>query len=579
MKGMKYAEILEKNRQMGEGSSLPIYKITVLSNIVTTHLSDILEYTLRADKLNAVVRTTNYDNLVQESQRMDRQDAVVIFWELSNLIEGFHYKVYGMSEEQIQSLLTKVKNEVSYVLNNLRELPLVIVNRFSSLVFRYQDLEIDVYDRIKNELNNYIEETILPHVVLIDIDRVLASLSISKCVDYRFYHSSKALYTVEFYKSYAQFIKPIFLSINGHARKVLVLDGDNTLWRGIVGEDTVDEISVSADDMDGVVYEEIQCLAKSLSQKGILLGLCSKNNPDDIQKVFERCSHSKLKLGDFAVQKVNWDNKVTNLLSISSELNIGLNSMVFVDDSPFEIDFAKKSLPEIYVMQVPSNIHDYPQRFRELSSLFYTLSKSAEDKSRHQLYQQQAVRIASKSTFANLEDYLRSLQLRLLFHTNCLPLIPRLAQITQKTNQFNLTTQRYTENDLRRFIKNKDSHIYAFELSDQFGSYGVVGLCIVKLSSQEKVAEIDSFLMSCRIIGRNVEFVFANEIISQLKSEGFKTIRARYRQTTRNSQVAEFYDQLNFKVVSVNSEGRAYELKLNDEYRSHVINYIEVKRG
>ena len=210
--------------------------------------------------------------------------------------------------------------------------------------------------------------------------------------------------------------------------------------------------------------------------------------------------------------------------------------------------------------------------------LFYNRSATAEDKIRVSMYKQQAMRGSYKKQFENLEDYLISLEMEMIVFNDDKKLIPRIAQMSQKTNQFNLTTKRYTEGDINRLVGDHNALVMAISITDKYGDSGVTGLCIVKIDRQKGVSEIDTFLLSCRIIGRNIEFVFIDTVVNRLKSEGVITIVAKYIKTNKNQQVMDFYDDCSFKFISFDDSKRYYKLHISD-YKPHDINYIKVSYG
>ena len=472
----------------------------------------------------------------------------------------------------------KTKNELSYVLDNVKKSSLVLINLFSSTAFTHQNILPDTFDMLCLELNNYLRPLANRNILLIDINKVLAEVSIEKSVDLRYYYSSKALYSIEFYKHYAAHIKPAILSAQGKAKKALIFDCDNTLWKGIVGEDGLQGITMSGKHPDGVMFEEVQHLALALSKQGVLLGLCSKNNPQDVDDVLQNHPDMIIRDKDLAIKKVNWDDKAGNLAALAKELNIGLDSIVFVDDSPFEVNYIMQNLPAVTALQVPEKLQDYPKMLRDQFGLFFSISTSEEDARKTELYQVQARRDTEKARFISLEEYLKSLGLRVLVHIDDESLIPRMAQLTQKTNQFNLTTRRYTEADIRGFLHDHCHTLYAYELSDKFGNYGVIGLAIVELDREEAAASLDTFLMSCRAIGRNVEIAFFDFLMQHLKQAGFKKVSASYKRTGKNQQIDNFYETLGFRIIQASPDEKTYTVDI-DGYTAHTLAYIGVNYG
>jgi len=573
MMELKYSEILKLNKELENRLPSNSYGITVLSNIIVHQIKEILEYSLRSEIINANVEFGDYDNIVQDSHKYKGSNTIIIFWELCNIIDGFQYKIELINHDQLNKILEKTKSEIDLVLKNVEKTSLILINKFTSLPFSHSNIRIKRLDELAKELDGYLEEKIPSNVRLVDIEKVIASVGVSHSLDLRYYYSSKALYTVDFFKTYAEYIQPFIMSANGKAKKALIFDCDNTLWKGILGEDGFDNIEMSSRTKDGSIFAEIQSIALALNKQGILIGLCSKNNPKDVDEVIESHQDMLLKNEHITINKSNWLDKVSNLKDIAQELNIGLDSLVFVDDSSFEVNLIREQLPEITVLQVPERLYEYPKMLRENLGLFYNLSLTAEDSKKIEMYKHQVKRESIKKEFTDIEDYLASLELKMTIFEDDESIIPRMSQMTQKTNQFNLTTKRYTESDIQNFIEDRNTDVYAFSISDKFGDSGVTGLSIV--SSNSDIAEIDTLLMSCRIIGRNIEYSFMDYIIGRIKEKNIKTIHSKYVKTSKNVQVDEFYNKCSFTLTESNDSFRNYTLDISN-YEPKQLNYIEI---
>jgi len=578
IKNLKYFEILKINTKLGSNMNSNSYNISVLSNITINQIKEILEYVLRNENINANVRIGDYDNIVQDSIKYENSNVVIIFWELSNVIDGLQYKIELFDNEQFKVILKKIKSEIDLVLKNLNKTSLVLFNKFTSMPFSSLNLRKSNFEKFADQLNKYLEDKIFENIILIDLDKVIAEVNVSRSFDFRYYYSSKALYTIEFFKTYTEHIKPSIMSANGKSKKALIFDCDNTLWKGILGEDGFDKIEMSPRTKNGSIFSEIQSIALALNKQGILIGLCSKNNPKDIDEVINSHPDMKLREEHIAINKSNWADKITNLRQIAKELNIGLDSLVFIDDSSFEVNLIKGQLPEITVLQVPERLHEYPKMLRENIGLFYNLSFTKEDKKKIKMYKQQIYRESAKKKFSDIEEYLASLELKLTIFEDDESIIPRMSQMSQKTNQFNLTTKRYTEIDIRNFVISGDSKVFSFSVSDKFGDSGVTGLCIINFDKKNQTANIDTFLISCRIIGRNIEYAFMDYLVNFLKNNKVKNVIAKYVKTHKNEQVKDFYDKCSFSLIKSNNGIKDYKLFV-DEYKPKKVKYVEVNNG
>ena len=323
MMELKYSEILKLNKELENHLTSSFYNITVLSNVIVHQIKEILEYLLRSEVINANVRLGDYDNIVQDSKKYQNSNAVIIFWELCNIINGLQYKIELINNDQLDEILEQTKSEIDLVLKNFEKTSLVLINKFTSLSFSSLNIRNNNLEKLAGQLNQYLENKITANVRLVELEKVIANIGLDNSLDLRYYYSSKALYTIDFFKAYAEYVKPYVMSANGKSKKALIFDCDNTLWKGILGEDGFDNIEMSSRTKDGAIFEEIQSIALTLNKQGILIGLCSKNNPIDVDEVIESHQDMKLKNEHITINKSNWSNKVSNLKEIAQELNIG----------------------------------------------------------------------------------------------------------------------------------------------------------------------------------------------------------------------------------------------------------------
>ncbi len=574
MKQLKYSEILKQNTVLGlELKSKPSYKISILSNITLHQSKEIIEYSLRFEGLNAQVTLGDYDNIVQDSKKFNESNLVIVHWETANLIEDLHSQVDRLDESKIKEIFNKTVSEIELSLKYLESTPLIIVNQFSSLAFNHSNGEVNRLDQLANSLNEFLEYNRTPNVLLLSIDNILIQIGIEKSLYFRYYRSSKALYSINFFKAYSQRIKPFILALNGRSKKALIFDCDNTLWKGILGEDGFDGIDMSPYSDQGSIFSQVQKIALELQEQGVLIGLCSKNNFEDVDQVLKSHPDMQLKDKHIAINKCNWAEKTKNLIEIGQILNIGLDSLVFVDDSVFEVNLVREKLPEVTVLQVPNNLQNYIALLNDYKGLFHKVSQTQEDTYRTIFYKQQTVRQSSKQNFDTVDEYLASLELKIRFVIDDVDNIARLSQLCQKTNQFNLTTKRHTEDDIKGFIEQDCSKVISLTVSDKFGNNGITALCIFHISGER--AEIDSLLMSCRIIGRNIEYALIDNTIDFLKKNQVSHVSAKYVATQKNSQVKEFYENCSFNLTFESETEKNYILKIN-QYEEKHIHYIEV---
>lgn len=326
-------------------------------------------------------------------------------------------------------------------------------------------------------------------------------------------------------------------------KKVLVLDLDNTLWGGILGELGPEGIDIS-DDHTGAVYRKVQQYISAIKNTGIILAIASKNNEADVSEVWEKNSHMVLKREDFVSVKINWNDKADSLREISSELNLGLDAFVFIDDMPAERDNIRSRLPEVTVPEFPSRLEAYPDFMAGVfRDYFMRLRHTQEDTSKTRQYIENAKRNeASKGL--SYEEFIESLEIKAeRIELNELAL-DRIAQMHGKTNQFNLTTRRYTRQDIDRMLS-QGWRVYAYRVKDKFGDYGIVAAVIVDTQR----AEINSFLMSCRVMGKMIENYVIDDVESDLLSRGITSLHAIYIPTQKNAPVSELYESLGYTLI------------------------------
>ena len=351
---MNLSEIIKRNSDFKKSMSID-YKVGILSNITINQLKHYLEFDLRINNIGCECIFGDYDNILQEAKKFSNFDCNIIFWELSNIFQGSNYMIEIFDSKKNNEILDDLKTKLSYVVKELEDSPLVIFNLFSTSNFG-----VTFNSKLNDfcfSINEYLKHIAPDNFILINTDNIFKKISFDDSLDYRNYYNAKAPYRNNFFKNYSKKISQILLSNEGKSKKVLVFDCDNTLWKGIVGEDGVEGIQCTNDSAVGSVFREVQGIAKKLANDGILICLCSKNNFEDVQEVFETKGKMLLNEKDIVLKKVNWNNKVSNLVEIATELNVGIDSFVFVDDSDFEVNLVKQSLPDVKVLQVPKDIH------------------------------------------------------------------------------------------------------------------------------------------------------------------------------------------------------------------------------
>lgn len=394
------------------------------------------------------------------------------------------------------------------------------------------------------------------YVYVFDYTGLCAQFGTNNAEDPKMYYIAKNTVSFSFINILAREYMRYILPLKSKSKKCLVLDLDNTLWGGIAGEDGISGVNLDISGT-GRSFYDFQKEIFALYQKGIILAINSKNNIEDAMAIINKHPHMILKQQHFSSIKINWKDKVQNLKDISQDLSIGIDSMVFFDDSPVERDFVKSMLPMVKVVDVPVDTSKYADTLKNIVE-FEILKITDEDIKRNKMYDENRKRIESLQQYGNLEDYLKSLDTKVIVEYANEYSIPRIAQLTQKTNQFNLTTKRYTQDNIADMVSSQDHLVFSCKATDKFGDNGVVGVCIIELGNT--CAYIDTFLLSCRVLGRNIEYAFISKIASILEGKGINTIYGRYIKTDKNRVNENFYLQSGFTKLSSDENETLYTL-------------------
>jgi FkbH-like protein len=340
-------------------------------------------------------------------------------------------------------------------------------------------------------------------------------------------------------------------------KKCLLLDLDNTLWGGVIGEDGIKGIHLS-ESGEGARYRDFQLGIRELGKMGVILGIVSKNNEADALEVFERHEHMVLRKHDFATIKINWSAKAQNIAELAQDLDIGMDSIVFIDDNPVEREAIRTALPEVTVPEFPADTCELSSFLEQVyKECFFTLESTDEDRKRTDTYLANAKRAAERTAALSIEEFLAGLGTKIFLTRARDEDLSRAAQLTQKTNQFNLTTRRYTEQELRELQSTPGSAVFIASVADKYGDNGKVVVSIVQRKAPD-TAELDTFLMSCRVLGRFIEDQILDHLVKELRSDGLSRLRVRFVPTRKNAPARTFVERLQGGcLVSSDSESGA----------------------
>ena len=385
-------------------------------------------------------------------------------------------------------------------------------------------------------------------------------------VNWKYYLMSQTLLNPKLAKDFQVWWRRIEEGMELKRKKCLVLDLDNTLWGGVLGEDGLDGIKLGGD-YPGKAYSYWQRALLQLSHNGVILAICSKNNMSDVEEAWELNPHMVLKREHFSAVRINWQDKATNINELAREVNIGLDSMVFLDDNPAERELIKQRLPQVEVPDFPEKPYQLMPFFKGLVDKYFRIYQvTDEDRAKTEQYHANALRQAEQSRFADMDDYLYSLDIAI----DVIPAdehnLPRIAQMTQKTNQFNLTTRRYTEADVQQRL-DQGWRVYCMSVNDRFGDNGITGTVFLEPTGDDSV-NIDTLLLSCRILGKGIEEAFLKTVFNLLRLDGYRHVEAVYLPTAKNGQTADFYDRMGMTCVSTGDDGsKRYEMALDGIFK------------
>ncbi|MEO7534680.1 MAG: HAD-IIIC family phosphatase [Ferruginibacter sp.] len=442
----------------------------------------------------------------------------------------------------IQSLINKINGQLSakIILFNFQEIDDKVFGNYANNLahsFLYQVRKLNVL---------LMEEAQMQKALFIcDLQQLTMLHGFHSALDNKTYINADQSWSLEFLPLIAKNISAIIESINGNFKKCLVLDLDNTLWGGVIGDDGLEGIQIGSLGI-GKAFTLLQKWVKELKKRGIIICVCSKNIESVAKEVFEKHPEMILRPDDIAVFAVNWDNKVDNIHFIKSTLNIGFDSMVFLDDSAFERTMVKEAIPALEVPSLPEDPADYLPYLQSLN-LFETSSYTMEDEHRTCLYKEEAERLSLQKVYQNEDEFLKTLQMEAEIAPVNTFTIPRAAQLSQRSNQFNLRTVRYTEADLEKIAHSPGYISFTVRLKDKFGDNGIISLIILKKDAQPSLF-IETWLMSCRVLKRGVEDFILNRIVEMAATNHCETIIGEYLPSAKNALVKDHYAKLGFEL-------------------------------
>jgi FkbH-like protein len=409
-----------------------------------------------------------------------------------------------------------------------------------------------------------------PQVFIFDYNTLSSRLGKEQIFDYQLYYLGDIKVNTENIPDLCDEYLPYILTFASQTRKCIVLDLDNTLWGGIIGEDGIDGINLGLSP-EGRPFVEFQKYLLSLYYRGIILAINSKNNFDDAMKVIRVHPDMVLRENHFAAFRINWVDKITNLQSLVNELNIGLDSVVFIDDDKLNCMMIRSALPEVLVVELPEDPSLYLQTLMNLK-VFDTFQITEEDQKKGQMYVEQRQRTDFLKNASTINEYLTGLNMVVTIESANEFTIPRISQLCQKTNQFNMTTKRYLEENIRAFVQDPEYLVVGINVKDKFGDNGLSGAAIVK--KEGRIWTIDTFLLSCRVIGRKIEEALIGTILMQAKKGGAKELIGVFIPTKKNAPAQDFYSKNGFSHLATIDGKEQWAFDISREF--HIPDFIKI---
>ncbi len=544
--------------------------IAILGGSTTSEIKNILELFLLKNGIQPNFYESEYNKYYEDALfgnavlEKFNPDIVYIHTTNQNIIK---YPESKDSEEDINTLLNNEIQRYKSIWSSLAKYDCAIIqNNFDYTIDRSLG-NLDCYDihgktYFINQLNSEFskEAREIKNLYINDINYLSSYIGLQNWFDKSLWHQAKYAHSFDSIPELAFNISKIINAIFGKTKKCLVLDLDNTCWGGVIGDDGLDGIHIGTETAIAESYTKFQQYVKELKQRGITLAVCSKNDFKNAKEGFEH-PESVLMFDDFTSFKANWDPKHQNIIDIAKEINIGIDSLVFIDDNPVERDIVISQVPTVAVPNVGDDvIHfiDYIDR----NGYFEPISLLVDDINRNKYYEDNKKRAQEQSTFKSYDEFLVSLEMSADIKSFSSIYLDRITQLTNKTNQFNLTTKRYTTGEIENVASNDDYIKIYGKLTDKYGDNGLIAIAIGSI--KEKQCHIDLWLMSCRVLKRDMEFAMLDELVRQCKEKNVSEIIGYYYKSAKNSMVSDLYEKFGFILSKTNNEDTIWKLDISN---------------
>ena len=549
---MKNFSQLKKNLK-NDFSNLKTIKIALLGDSATQFLMQALRGTGYDYGYNLELWEADFNQIERQvfdpsSELYEFNPELVIVFHSSHKLLGKYNKLKPEQYSSLASSQLELVDNICTTINDNLKAKIIYYNYSeiddsvfgnyankieSSFLFQLRKLNYELMQYASRQTNFY----------LVDISTIQNQVGKNNFFQTSVYINTEMVLSLDVVPLIAAKTVDLIAAMFGKFKKCLILDLDNTMWGGIIGDDGLENIQIGSLGI-GKAFSEFQYWIKKLKNRGIILAVCSKNTEHIAKEPFEKHPDMVLHLDDIAVFVANWENKADNIRQIQSILNIGFDSMVFLDDNPFERNMVRENVPQVTVPELPEDPADYLEYLYTLN-LFETVSFSSEDAERTKQYQVEAQRTVLQKSFANEDEFLQSLNMTSLVEPFNKFNTPRVAQLSQRSNQFNLRTVRYTETDIEQLSTADNYFTFTFNLVDKFGDNGLI--CVIILKQEDsKTLFIDTWFMSCRVLKRGMENFTLNTITNFAKEKGFSLLKGEYIATAKNEMVKDHYQKLGF---------------------------------
>jgi FkbH-like protein len=562
----------------------PTLKLAILGSSTTDHLLPAIRVAALRRGLQLKLYNAPYRQYRQEILRTD-SDLYQFAPEV--VLLALHPQDMEMSLH-LQTPLSQVRAQIAQRLQDWQQLWQTLQNRCQATVIHQTLLNSDTtllghYDalvpaspaNLVQRLNQELRDSAAEHQVLIlDLEQLAATVGKETWCNPSLWHHSKQDISPSHAPLYGEHLARILAAVRGLSHKCLVLDLDNTLWGGVIGDDGLAGIQLGQGSALGEAFQSFQQYVKALKDRGIILAVCSKNDEANALEPFLKHPEMILKREDISAFVANWENKASNLEHIAKVLNIGLDSLVFFDDNPVERGLVRTLTPAVAVPEVPED-PAYYIRCLGSAGYFEAVSFSNDDLRRTEQYLSNQQRQSLQSNSHSIEGYLEQLQMEMSVAPIDEVSLPRATQLINKSNQFNLTTRRYTQAQVQDFAADPDALDLQIRLKDSFGDNGLISVVLAKpmVNQGETVLHIDTWLMSCRVMGRQVEQAVLNVLVEQARQRGYSLLQGEYLQTAKNEMVQDHYQRLGFENIST----AVIDNKMQSLWRLNLNHYVPLK--